>query len=181
MTEEDLASVPVIDVEVTKQHTPPKSKIEDKEFIEALKKEFMEGKLWRSSKAIAEKLNIDVIELDTYLRAQPALVSRPSTTEGLMLYASLSRIDAAQQAAKTDPKVDAVMRPVAAEEDRYALSAIHSSFILLQSALEKYALRIHQLNPEAFTNLVSGKDKVEAGFVLLATKLKADTSKLPKV
>jgi len=177
----DLADEPVEDVEVVKQHTPVQSKIGTKEFNEVLIKEFSDGKIWRSSKAIADKMNVDVVELDTFLRSQAILCCRPSTTEGLMLYALLKRLEQQQPKETKDPKVEAAVRPVVSEEDRYAIATLHSAYVLLESAMQKYALKIHERNPEAFTNLVQGKDKVEAGIVLLATKLKADFSKLPKV
>ena len=179
---EDLEAAPVEEVEVTKQHTPVQSKIGTKEFNEALLKEFSEGSsVWRSSKALAEKMNVDVVELDNFLRAQQVLCCRPSKTEGVFMYALLKRLQATEQPAKPDPKVEAAMRPLVSEEDRYALASLHSAYIVLHAALDKYALKIHDKNPEAFTQLVQGKDKVEAGIVLLATKLKADVSKLPKV
>jgi hypothetical protein len=65
--------------------------------------------------------------------------------------------------------------------ESFALASLHSAYLLLDAALQKYALQIHQRNPEAFTNLVQGKDKTEAGIVLLASKIKVNINKLPKV
>lgn len=177
--EDDLVTAPVEDVEVQKQPTPVQPKVGTKEFCELLHKEFSDGKVWRSTEALAKKMNVDVVELDKFLRGQAALCCRPSKEEGVFLYALVSRVEQSKE--KENKTVETAMRPLVAEEDRYALASIHSAFVLLEAALQKFALKIHERNPEAFTQLVAGKDKLEAGLVLYGQRLKADMSKLPKV
>jgi len=177
---ENLSSVPVEDIKVKKQQTPASSKIDSKEFCESLSKEFSEGKVWRTSKALAEKLNVDVIELDNFLRKQQTVCSRASKDEGVFLYALIKRVEEHKQT-KAEEKVESILRPLASEEDKYAIASLHSAYLLLDSALQKYAVKIHERNSEAFANLIDGKNKVEAGIVLLSTKVKADLSKLPKM
>lgn len=172
---EELVASPVEDIAVQRCTTPANPKVGTKEFCEALGKELSDGKVWRSSKALAENLNVDVVELDKYLRLQQSVCSKASKEEGVFLYALTKRMEAPQPVAET------VMRPLVTEEDRYALASLHSAFILLESTLQKYLMKIHERNPEAFTQLMAGKDKLEAGIVLYGIKLKADMSKLPKV
>ena len=164
-----------------KQQTPAAPSIfSSKEFCESLYGEFSQGKVWRTSEALAKKLNVDVVELDNYLRGQQVVCCKPSKDEGVFLYALIKRLEVPPQN-KDATKVEAQLRPLVSEEDRYCLGSIHSALILLEAALQKYALKIHERNPEAFTSLVAGKDKIEAGMVLYANKLKADLFKLPKV
>jgi hypothetical protein len=181
MSQENLADVPTEDVEVQKQHTPVTSKIGSKEFNEELIKELSDGKPWRTAKGLATKFNVDAKELDAHLLKglEEPLCYRKSKEDGVFLYAILKRVE--QEKPARDPKVEAALRPIVTEEDRYALASLHSSFILLDAALHKYAMKIHERNSEAFTNLVQGKDKIEAGIALLASKLKSDVTKLPKV
>lgn len=171
----DLENAPVEEVEVPKHKTPSASKVGTKEFCDELYREFASGNIWRTSKALADKFNVDAVELDNYLRTQQAVCSRPSKKEeGTFLYALINRL-----ATKEEKKVE--VRSLVSEEDKYALACLHSSFILLEATLQKYALKIHERNSEAFTQLVAGKDKLEAGIVLFANRIKADISKLPKV
>lgn len=178
--DKDLAAQPVEEVEVQRHETPVVSKIGTKEFCDSLYHEFSDGKnVWRTSKALADKLNVDAVDLDNYLRSQQIVCSKPSKEEGVFLYALVKRIE--QPAQVTNSKVEAVTRPLVSEEDRYALASLHSSFLLLEAALQKYALKIHERNPEAFTQLVAAKDKLEAGMILFGSRQKADMTKLPKV
>ena len=178
-TANDLETAPVEDVPVQSQPTPVQPKVGTKEFCELLNKEFSEGSVWRSTDAIAKKLNVDVVELDKFLRTQTALCSRPSKKEGVFLYALTKRVEAEQ--GKEPKEVTEAMRPLVSEDDRYALASLHSAFVLYEAALQKYALKIHERNSEAFTQLVAGKDKLQAGMVLFGQRVKADMSKLPKV
>lgn len=181
MSQDNLENMPTEDVEVQKKHTPTISKIGTKEFNEALLKELSEGKVWRTAKGLSSKFNVDVKELNEHLQKglEEPLCYRTSKEDGVFLYAILKRVE--KEKHEVDPKVEMALRPLVTEEDRYALASLHNSFILLDAALHKYAMKIHERNPEAFTNLVQGKDKIEAGIALLAIKLKSDISKLPKV
>lgn len=174
----NLSEIPVEDVQVVKQQPDVKNKMESKEFLEELAKEMSDGKIWRSSKALASKLNVDVPELDKLLASSPQVCSRPSKEEGNILYALLKRLPGSE---KPNEEVQNALRPSVSEEDRYAIACLHSAFVLLDCTLQKYAMKIHAINADSFTNLVEGKNKIEAGFVLLAKRLKADISKLPKV
>lgn len=171
----EIIDVEVEDIEVKKQVNPIQPKVGSQDFCEVLFKEFSSGKVWRTSKALAEKLNVDVIELDAYMRTQQAVCSRPSKEEGVFLYALISKLDPppAKQGIPT--------RQLVTEEDRYAFSSFHNALLLYESALQKYAIKIHEKNPEAFSLLMSGKNKLEAGLVLYGGVLKADITKLPKL
>jgi hypothetical protein len=179
MSEESLIELPTEDIAIQRQPTPVSTKVDSKDFGESLLKELSDGNVWRTSKALAEKMNVDVVELDAFLRKQQAVCSRPSKTEGVFLYALVKRIEVEKP--KENPKVEAALRPLVSEEDRYALGILHSAFQLLDGALDKYAMKIYERNSEAFTKLVEGKDKLEAGLVLFGQKIKADFTKLPKV
>ena len=168
----------VEEVQVSSIPTPKVVKVNTKEFCQELYKELAEGKIWRTSKTLADKLNVDVVELDAFLRAQPVICSKASKEEGVFLYALIKRVE---EIAKKEDENKVLARPLVNEEDRYALGCLHSAFMILEATLQKYAVKIHERNPEAFTNLVAGKDKLEAGIVLFGNKIKADFSKLPKV
>lgn len=177
---DNLESLPVEDLEVQRQHTPSQTSIGSKEFNEALVAELNGGQLWRTSKALGEKLKVDVVELDKFLRNQLVICSRASKKEGVFLYALVKRLEQVEKP-KVDPKVEAALRPLVTEEDRYALSSLHNAHIILHNAMNQYAMKIHERNPEAFTSLAEAKNKLEAGIAMLAVRLKADLSKLPKV
>jgi hypothetical protein len=169
----NIEDTPVENLEVKKQQTSFQSKVESKEFCEKLTEEFSNDKVWRSSKVLAEKLNVDVVELDEFLRKQTAVCCKASKDEGVFLYALVKRVEQEKE------KTETAARSLVSEEDRYALAYLHSCHQLFDSALKKYALKIHERNPESFTQLMSAKSKMEAGLVLFAQKIKADLNKLP--
>lgn len=177
MIEQDLEEIPVEMIEVHKQPPPPTvNKVDSKEFAEAVLKELADCKQpWRTSKALAEKFGVDTVELDNFLRNQQFVCGRRSKEDGVFLYALLRRVETPP--AKPDP----MQRPLVTEEDHYALAGLHASLMNLEATLKKYAINIHSRNAEAFTQLMAGKDKLETGILMLATRLRADVKKLPQV
>jgi hypothetical protein len=173
---DDLNEVPVEDIKVETKTSTPKSKMETDEFYKQLNELFSSGPVWRSSTTLAQKLEVDVIQLDKYLRTQQAVVSRAAKEEGVFLYAFVKRLPEEEKKDKKLPH-----QKLAGEEDRYALGCIHSAFLLFESSLKKYALNIHEKSPEAFTQLVVAKEKMKVGILLFGTILNADIKKLPGV
>ncbi len=171
----DDTEVEELHVETVKN--PEVKTTETEDFCKALSKELNDGPIWRSSKNLAKKLNVDVKDMDDFLIKQRAVCCKrggKDDTEILFYYALVKRVEKSE----TPPKE---MRSLIKEEDRYALISLHNTLLLFQSTLEKYALRIAEINQESFTNLVAGKDRLEAGIFLLVGKLKADTTKFPKI
>lgn len=170
----DLANMTTEDIEVQSVATSPNPSIGTKEFADLLNKEFSGDKVWRSSHSLAKKLNVDVVELDNYLRKQKALCSRVAKDEGVFLYAFTDRVG------KTEEKAEArkAQRPLVDEEDRYTIAYLHNSLHTLELVLKKYALKIHERNSEAFSQFVEAKNRLEAGIVLYGQKIKADMTKL---
>ena len=119
---DDLADAPVEDIEIKKQPAVPTPKVGSDEFCEALRKEFSEGKIWRSSKALGEKLNVDVVELAGFLEKQQLVCTRRSKEEGVFLYALVSRLGEAAKDENAE-KVKEQLRPLVSEEDRYAIAS----------------------------------------------------------
>lgn len=171
----DLQDVPTEELSVTPQPTPVKSKIGDEEFVKQLNDLLKSGAVWRTSKVLADKLKVDPVALDAFLRSQQTIVGRAAKEEGVFLYALMDRLP------KDEKKGEDITRPLVTEEDRYALSTINCALILLGKALNKTAVRIHTCNPEAFTQLVKAKEQMEAGLVLYGKRLHADFNKLPEV
>jgi hypothetical protein len=180
--DDDLEKVPVDDIDVATRRIIDNDAI-TKEVQEKLHAELVkEGKVWRTSKALADKLNVDVVALDDFLQKQPSVCVRPSKDEGVFLYALLKRLEAEESPQRVQPMpvaVEEIMRPLIKDEDKYAIASLHNAYVLLDMTMKKYAMRIYERNSEAFTQLASAKDKLEAGIVLYAKKLKIDLSKLP--
>lgn len=160
-----------LDVEI--KPLPPHTKIGSEEFCKILLKELNGNKIWRSSKSLAATLEVDPIDLDVWLRKQQTVCSKPSKDDGVVLYALNSRLEDNNKEEKTPS------RPVVSEEDRYALASFNSALQILEAAVKKYAMRIHERCPEAFNKLVNAKSNLEGGLLLLATSQKADMDKLP--
>lgn len=176
--EVSLDQVPVEELVVETKPLKPQSKIGTKEFGEALYNLLANGKeIWRKSNTLAAKLEVDPIEMDKFLRAQPVIASRRGQEEGVFLYALVQRLE-------PEKKPDEEKKPtrqLVGEEDYYTLASMNDCLMVLETALRKHAVKIAERNPEAFTQLVSAKEKLEAGLYLFAGKIKADMNKLPKV
>lgn len=176
---EDKKVDQVIDVQPVP--SPAVTKIGSDEFVKEISKLLNDKKIyWRSSKSLAEKIGVDTIDLDKWLRKQPKVTSRASSTEGVFYYALLERIEN-PAAKKQNDKVKKVMsRPVTTEEDRYATALLHQTFGNLNSILAKYAMLISGRSMEGFQALVAARDRMEAGITLYTGLVKADMNKLPK-
>jgi hypothetical protein len=181
----DIESTSVEELQVAKKVSVPKSEIGSSEFVKELDKLLTDSQPWRSSAALAEALNVDTHDLDKFCRKQTNIVSKPSKIEGVFLYGYAHRTapeDKKDDKGKKDKKdKKELSRPLVTEEDRYAIASIHGALMLLESTLQKYALRIHERNSEAFTKLAKAREDIEAGLYLYAKKVHANLDKLPKV
>jgi hypothetical protein len=183
MMSEELKDTPVSEIiQVgSKTTTSDGTKIGSEEFIEKLKKLLNDKQAyWRSAKALAEKLGVDSVQLDKWLRKQTEIVSKPGKEEGVVYYALLSRIE--KVPSKEEMKIRSMMsRPIVTEEDRYAVGILHMVYVNLHECLDKYALRISDRSMESFTNLIEARNRLEAGITLYTQTTKANVKKLPRL
>ena len=172
---DNIENIPTEEIIVEPKPAGTKSKVGDDEFVKEFIKLIKSGPVWRSSKKLAEILQVDVVDLGNWLDKQPELGRRPSREDGIVYYAWLRRIE--EEKEKVAPGME---RKQISEEDRYMICLINQAYQNFSTALEKYALNAHNKNKEAFAKLVEARESMSAGFVLLANTLKIDATKLPK-
>lgn len=169
---EDIARDPE-EIEVTPQHTEVQSKIGDKVFCEKISKIFSEGKsCWRTPQALAKMLEVDAAELADWMDKQQELCCRPSKEDGTYFYAHIQRLEKAKDEKKGMP------RPLISEEDRYAFSQLHLIYKNFSEVMDKYAMRVHEKNKDAFDMFAAAKEKMSSAMGALANTLKVDVHKL---
>ncbi len=128
------------DIEVEELHVATAKVSETKtteteEFCKQLSKELNEGAVWRSSKALAKKLNVDIKDMDDFLIKQRAVCCKrggKDDSEILFYYALVKRVEKSDKS--ETPKE---MRSLVKEEDRYALISLHNTLLLYQTTLQK--------------------------------------------
>jgi len=176
---DELVKLPTEEVKVEAKPTATKTQIGTKEFCDELTKIMKDGKPWRTPQALAEKLGVDPVDLAKWLDKQTEVCHRPGKEENAFYYALLCRLEKEE---KKDEKKDVkIARPIITEEDRYCIALLHQTYSNLTTALEKYALRIHEKSEEAFNLIAKSKDRLSAGLALLCNASKADINKLPKL
>lgn len=170
----ELESLPVEEIKVKMKSSEAKSAIGQEDFVIEFVRIMKNGDIWRTPKTLAKKLNVDEADLQNWMDKQPALVKRPGKEDGTFYFAILERLEKPKQ-----PK--GMERKAVTEEDRNYFSLLHFHYGSYLKILEKYALRIHEKNQEAFTALVQARDRMSVGVVLLANTLGSEVEKLPKL
>ncbi len=170
----DLQEIPVEEVTVKAKPTEVQSAIGSEEFIKEFARIIKGGDVWRTPAGLAKKLNVDQADLQAWMDKQGELVRRPGKEDGTFFYAYIQRLEKPKE-----PK--GMERKAIMEEDRYMMALLHNGYGNYVRTLEKYALRLHDKNAEAFAALAQARDRMSAGVVLLANTLGTDVEKLPKL
>ena len=169
-----IDDVPVQELKVEMKQAAVESKIGSSEFTDAFIKLIKTGNVWRTAKGLADKLGVDPIDLVKWMEQQPAICKKPGKEDGIFYYAAIDRLEKPEK-----PK--GMERKVITEEDRYMTALFYNQYGNYLKILEKYALRAHEKNPEAFTALAQARDRMSAGVALLINSLGSDLGKLPKI
>lgn len=172
---DDIVKIPVEEVKVKTLPSAVTSKIGEEEFVKDFVKLMRVGPDWRTSKTLAEKMGVDVVDLGNWMDKVPELARRPGKEEGTFYYALASRLDKP----KEEKRPPGMERRQITPSDRYLLACAHQTYSNLHNLLEKYGMRIWEVDEEAFKSLLKARDRMSAGIHLVAHKMQADLSDLP--
>lgn len=174
-TSDDLTKGPVQEIEVKTVPTAMKTVIGSEEFVKELCKQLKEGSEWRTPEGLSAKLGCDAADLAKWMDKVPEIISRPGKDDKVF-YALGGRV------LKPDNDKDKKnQRPVVEPQDHHIVALLHQTYSNLLAVMQKYSIRIHDKNAEAFTMLMQARDKLSAGTMLLMAATRTDTTKLPKL
>lgn len=174
---EEISDLPTEEVKVGTAPSSAKTTVGSKEFIQEFITEIKSGSQWRTPASLANKLGVDAVDLVKWMDKVPDLARKPSKEDGVYYYG----IAFNPTTPDDKEKKKKLTRPVLKEEDRYVTGFLHSIYGQLYRTLDKYAIRIHDLSPEAFTALLNARDRLSAGLVLFQNVTNTDVEKLPKL
>lgn len=185
---EDISSIKPSDLTVAEKHVEIPSKLNNKDFVNKLFAFLREGKVWRSSTAICEKLDVDPEELDEYLRKRHDIACKSNKDGDSFYYAEVERLSDKDKVIDEQTKRAVVearesmrnvrSRSLVSEEDRYALAVLNNIYMNFKGILDKYGIKLYDKEEEIFNHLMNAKKKMFIGITLLADAIKADISKL---
>ncbi len=167
--EEAFPEIPKKELPVKTVVVIPARKVDSKEFLEELREFLNKSKsTWRTSGAICTEFKVDAVELHKVLCENDEFVIKVS--QGDTFYTLKSKLE--KEVVKTN------IRKVINEEDLFALAQINLVIEMLDKTLKRHGCVLMEKSKDAFSYIVEGKSKLEAGIMHLANATKVNLGKL---
>lgn len=134
-----------------------------------------DDKIWKSSKYICKKLNVDEKEFTAWAYENKFLVRKLGKEDGVVYWGLVERF-------KPQKKADESKIPSSiSEEEKIALAILHSACNTIVNTLNKYGNRLATRHMKSFKCLVKAQKELSSGIAILKNNLKIDDKSLPNL